>query len=64
MAEDDVIKTATISSDDHARLQIIGIEGDSRLIRIKGGRSAFDFQESTSGAEGEDARDAVFAQDW
>jgi cyclophilin family peptidyl-prolyl cis-trans isomerase len=43
----------TISVNDHSKIRMIGREGDSRLIRVMGRRSDFNFSPVTSGAEGE-----------
>ncbi len=62
IVEDGVEKVSTVSRTDHARIQVVGREDDSRLVRIKGARSAFDFAlKEAAEAEGEDARDQVFA---
>ena len=56
--------SATVPRDDHSRVQIIGREDQCRLVRFKGAQSAYDFQPvAANGAEGESARDQVFAQD-
>ena len=63
IVEDGVEKVSTVSRSDHSRVQIIGREGESNLVRIRGARSAFDFElKEAADAEGEDARDQVFAQ--
>ncbi len=53
---------ATLPRTDRRRVQVIGKEGTSHLVRINGARSDFDFRVVASDqAEGESARDALFA---
>ena len=52
--------STTVSRTDRKRVQVIGQEGDNRLVRINGSRDEFDFQ-PTEQAEGESIRDQVFA---
>ncbi len=56
--DDGQLQAATVPRSDHARVQVIGREGASHLIRFKGPQSAFNFRPV---AEGESVRDELFA---
>ncbi len=56
-------KAATVSRSDHSKVQVIGREGQAQLVRFNGAKSAYNFQPvAASAAEGESARDQIFAQ--
>jgi cyclophilin family peptidyl-prolyl cis-trans isomerase len=54
---------ATVSASDKTKVLMLGREGDARLVRLLGGRSAFNFTAVAAGAEGENAREAAFASE-
>ncbi len=62
IVDGDETQTATVSRNDHSRVKVIGREGQAHLIRFTGAQSAYNFQPvGSNGAEGEAARDQVFA---